>query len=51
MSENPNIIKVELALSQIDYLEEWSRKLNGVPLDSLIRLMVDTMMKVNPKKT
>ena len=48
MSENPNIIKVELTLSQIDYLEEWSRKLNGIPSDSLIRMMVDTMMKINP---
>ena len=49
MSENPNIIEVEFTLSQLEYLEAWSRKLNGIPADSLIRMMLDTMMKINPK--
>lgn len=48
MSENPNIIEVELTLGQIEYLEAWSQKLNGVQVDSLIRLMIDSMMRANP---
>ena len=47
-SDNPNIIQVEFTLSQIEYLEEWSRRLNRMPTDSLIRMMVDTMMRQNP---
>lgn len=47
-SDNPNIIQVEFTLSQIEYLEEWSRRLNSMPTDSLIRMMVDTMMRQNP---
>lgn len=46
--DNPNIISVEFTLSQLEYLEEWSRRLNGIPTDSLIRMMVDTMKKINP---
>ena len=47
-SDNPNIIQVEFTLSQIEYLDEWSRRLNGATPDSLIRMMVDTMMRQNP---
>jgi hypothetical protein len=45
---NPNIIQVELTLSQLEYLEGWSDKLNGTDAPSLVRLMVDTMMRINP---
>lgn len=47
-SDNPNIIQVEFTLSQIEYLDKWSRRLNGATPDSLIRMMVDTMMRQNP---
>lgn len=47
--DNPNIISVEFTLSQIDYLESWGRKLNGLQVPSIIRMMVDTMMRMNPQ--
>ena len=46
--QNPNIIQVELTLSQLDYMEKWGEKLNGTGMDSLIRLMIDAMMRAQP---
>ena len=45
---NPNIVQVELTLSQLDYMEKWSQKLNGIETDTIIRMMIDTMMRMNP---
>ena len=45
---NPNIIQVELTLSQLDYMEKWSQKLNGIETDTIIRMMIDTMMRMTP---
>lgn len=49
MENNPNIIPVELTLSQLEYMEGWSRKMNGTSIDGLIRMMIDTMMKTQPQ--
>lgn len=45
---NPNVIQVELTLSQLDYMEKWSRLLNGTEMDTLIRMMIDSMMMIKP---
>lgn len=47
--DNPNVIQVELTLSQLEYMEAWSKKLNGTPVDSIIRMMIDTMMRTQPQ--
>lgn len=46
--QNPNVIQVELTLSQLDYMEKWSKLLNGTETDTLIRMMVDSMMRIKP---
>ena len=48
MGENPNVIPVEFTLSQIAYLEKWSQTLNGTEISTLIRMMVDSMMRIKP---
>lgn len=48
LGDNPNIIPVELTLSQLAYLEKWGNLLSGTEPDTLIRMMVDKMMQVNP---
>ncbi|MCK9569717.1 hypothetical protein M0R72_12310 [Candidatus Pacearchaeota archaeon] len=48
VENNPNIIEVELTLSQLEYMEKWSKKLNGMETATVIRIMVDVMMKTNP---
>ena len=45
---NPNVIPVELTLSQIEYMEKWSKLLNGTGMDTLIRMMIDKMREINP---
>ena len=45
---NPNIVQVELTLSQLEYLEKWGKLLSGTEPDTLIRMMIDTMMRMNP---
>jgi hypothetical protein len=45
---NPNVISVEFTLSQLDYLEAWSAKTSGMQLDSIIRLLIDTMIRMVP---
>ena len=45
---NPNVIPVELTLSQIEYMEKWSARLNGTATDTLIRMMIDKMREINP---
>jgi len=49
LGSNPNIIEVEFTLSQLEYMEGWSQKMNGVPIDGLIRLMIDTMIRTQPQ--
>lgn len=49
LNKNPNIVFVEFTLSQLEYLEAWGEKLNGTGIDTLIRMMVDTMMRMNPQ--
>lgn len=49
-SENPNIVRVELTLSQIDYLDRWGELLKGTGPDTLIRMMIDKMIQINPLK-
>lgn len=48
MGENPNVIPVEFTLTQIAYLEKWSQTLNGTEISTLIRMMVDSMMRIKP---
>lgn len=48
MENNPNVIEVELTLSQLEYMEKWGKKLNGTESPTLIRMMIDTMMRINP---
>jgi hypothetical protein len=48
VENNPNVIEVELTLSQLEYMEAWSKKLNGVEAPTIIRMMIDTMMRMNP---
>ena len=48
MTDNPNIVQVEFTLSQLEYMEGWSEKLHGVPIDGIIRMMVDIMMRTQP---
>lgn len=50
LGNNPNIIPVELTLSQLEYLEKWGKLLSGTEPDTLIRMMVDKMMQINPLK-
>jgi len=50
LGSNPNIIPVELTLSQLDYMEKWGELLKGTEPDTLIRMMVDKMMQINPLK-
>lgn len=50
LGSDPNIISVELTISQLEYLEKWSNLLNGTEPDTLIRMMIDTMMRKNPLK-
>ncbi len=50
LGSNPNIIPVEFTLSQLEYLEKWGRLLNGTEPATLVRMMVDTMMRLNPLK-
>ena len=50
LGNNPNIIPVELTLSQLEYLDTWGKKLSGTGPDTLIRMMVDKMMQINPLK-
>lgn len=49
MKDNPNVIQVELTLSQLDYMEGWGRRMNGMAPDTLIRMMIDSMMKNQPQ--
>lgn len=46
---HPNTVKVEFTSSQIEYLEAWSRKLNGLQVDGILRMMVDTMIRTQPQ--
>ena len=48
LGDNPNIIPVELTLSQLDYMEKWGEKLGGQGAATLIRMMIDTMMGMYP---
>lgn len=50
LGNNPNIVPVELTLSQLEYLEKWGKLLSGTEPDTLIRMMVDKMMQINPLK-
>ena len=50
LGNNPNIIPVELTLSQLEYLEKWGKLLSGTEPASLIRMMIDKMMQINPLK-
>jgi len=50
LGSNPNIIPVELTISQLEYLEKWGKLLSGTEPDTLIRMMIDTMMRMNPLK-
>jgi hypothetical protein len=49
VENNPNVIEVELTLSQLEYMEGWSRKMSGQGVDTLIRMMIDTMMRTQPQ--
>lgn len=49
MEDNPNVIEVELTLSQLEYTEGWGRKMGGMAPDTLIRVMIDTMMRTQPQ--
>ena len=49
MKDNPNVIEVELTLSQLEYLEGWGRRMNGMGADTLIRMMIDSMMRTQPQ--
>ena len=49
MKDNPNVIEVELTLSQLDYMEGWGRRMNGMAPDTLIRMMIDSMMRTQPQ--
>lgn len=49
MKDNPNVIEVELTLSQLEYMEGWGNRMNGMAPDTLIRMMIDTMMKTQPQ--
>lgn len=48
LGDNPNIIPVELTLSQLTYLEKWGKRLSGTGPDTLIRMMIDKMMQISP---
>lgn len=48
LGDNPNIIPVDLTLSQLAYLEKWGKRLSGTGPDTLIRMMIDKVMQVNP---
>ena len=50
LGNNPNIVPVELTLSQLEYLEKWGKLLSGTEPASLSRMMVDKMMQINPLK-
>ena len=50
LGNNPNIVPVELTLSQLEYLEKWGKLLSGTEPASLIRMMIDKMMQINPLK-
>lgn len=50
LGSNPNIIPVELTLSQLEYLDKWGKLLSGTEPATLIRMMVDKMMQINPLK-
>lgn len=49
MKDNPNVIEVELTLSQLEYMEGWGRRMNGMAPDTLIRMMIDSMMRAQPQ--
>ena len=49
MENNPNVIEVELTLSQLEYMEGWGKRLNGTGVPTLIRTMIDTMMRTQPQ--
>jgi hypothetical protein len=49
MKDNPNVIEVELTLSQLEYMEGWGRRMNGMAPDTLIRMMIDSMMRTQPQ--
>jgi hypothetical protein len=48
--KNPNVIQVELTLSQLEYMDRWGELLKGTTPDTLIRMMIDKMMQINPLK-
>ncbi len=48
MKDNPNVIEVELTLSQLEYLEGWGSRLNNMGPDTIIRMVIDMMMKTQP---
>lgn len=50
LGSNPNIVPVELTLSQLEYLDKWGKLLSGTEPATLIRMMVDKMMQINPLK-
>jgi hypothetical protein len=43
-----NVVEVELTARQMKYMHAWSQKLNGQDIPSLMRMMIDTMRRMNP---
>jgi hypothetical protein len=43
-----NVIEVELTARQMKYMQAWSQKLSGQDVPSLMRMMIDTMKRMNP---
>jgi hypothetical protein len=48
VENNPNVIEVELTLSQLEYLEGWSAN-TGLMVSTIIRGLVDNMMNFKPE--